>query len=357
MTRSAGVSAEVEANLNKPMVYVDDEGRSIYRASALGQCTSAFIYVRAGFEPMAPPPAMQRRFDEGHLHEANIIQRLNTEHGIEVFNREREVTMWITSTLGIRGHIDGEGVGNLEADWADGFHPTAAKHRLVENKTMSQKAFAEWVELDWDARWRKYPGYAMQITVLGEAAGFDEVIYAVKNKESGEILVEITPTAVYPLLTIKQKVLGIEAHVRQGQPMPDECDIRSYPCPVFYVGPCGDTVERQELEEREAEVVVALAKTYDANRAAEAAAKKAKETARDEIKKHIPDGGPFEVEGWKINYTVRELKGTEVVESFDMDAFAAAHPELVEEFTTTKEVEKWSQERVNVTPPKDAGWS
>lgn len=334
-----------EDNGNKPPVYVDDEGRAIYRASALGLCTTALITVRSGFEAMPPPESMQRRFDEGHLHEDNMVLRLNTEYGIEVFNREREVTVWLTPTLGIRGHIDGEGIGLLPDERGLGLPP---QHRRIENKTMSSSAFKEWSNMDWDARWKKYPGYAMQNTVYGIGTGLDEVLYVVKDKESGQMLVEVTDTICYPWALIKAKVLGIEAHVRQGLPLPDTCDVRSFPCPVFYVGPCGED-KRDSLAEREGEIVLALARTYQDAKEREAAAAKAKTTARDEIKKHLPDGGKFDApEGWKVSYTKSKKNGTTLV--FDEERFREDHPDMYADYLQEKD--KWTQERLTVTPPK-----
>lgn len=337
-----------EDNGNKPPVYLDDEGRAIYRASALGMCTTALIAVRSGFEAMRPPDSMQRRFDEGHLHETNMVQRLNTEYGIEVFNREREVTVWITPTLGIRGHIDGEGVGLLPDEREAGLFPPDL-HRAIENKTMSSLAYKDWLSMTWEQRWAKYPGYAMQSTVYGVGTGLDQQLYCVKDKESGQMTVEVLDLPCYPMAKIKAKVLGIEAHVRQGQPLPESCDKRSWPCPVFYVGPCGED-KRDMLAEREGEVVLALAHTYQDAKEREIAAKKAKETARDEIKKHLPDGGKYDApEGWKINWAKPRKTGTKSV--FDEERFREEHPDLYAEYLEEKD--SWSKGSLTVTPPKE----
>ncbi len=337
-----------EDNGNKPAVYTDDEGRTIYRASALAMCRTALIAVRSGFEPMAPPDSMQRRFDEGHLHESNMVQRLNTEYGIEVFNREREVELEITPTLIVRGHIDGEGVGwlDFQDDELRGLGGETP-HRLVENKTMSSLAYKEWVASTWEQRWKKYPSYAIQSTVYGEATGIRQQLYCVKDKESGQMHVEVLDLPCYPLALVKAKVLGIEAHVRQGLPLPEDCDARSWPCPVFYLGPCGEE-QRDTLDERRDEVVQALANTYDEQKRIEANAKKAKEQARDEIKKHLGDAGKYDTsQGWKVAWSKGTTGSKEV---FDEETFKAEHPDLYEQFITT--VPTRSHGALTVTPPK-----
>lgn len=344
--------ADDAADGDKPMVYLDDEDRTIFRASALGQCQTAMIALRMGFSAMKPPKSMQDRFNEGHLHEPDIVKRANTEYGIEVFNTQRTVVWWVTDTIGIKGHIDGEGVGWLEDEVDEDWDPANPPHRLFEAKTMSEQAFRWWVDHDWNERWAKYPGYARQWTVYGHATELDEGLYAVKNKESGQLLIEATPTQVVPLPLIKATVVGVEAHVRQGLPLPDDCKPRkSWPCPVFYVGPCGYD-ERDSLAERESEVVTELAITYARAGHAEKAAKAAKKKARDEIVSHLPaEGGKFDADGgWKVALTAKTLRGTESV--FNEEQFAEEHPDLYEEFKT-KQVEKWTNETLRVTPPKE----
>lgn len=339
-----------EDNGNKPAVYTDDAGRTIYRASALAMCRTALIAVRSGFEPMAPPDSMQRRFDEGHLHESNMVQRLNTEYGIEVFNREREVELEITPTLVIRGHIDGEGVGFLdtEADFYLRQSGVEAPHRLVENKTMSSLAYKAWLAMTWEERWKKYPSYAIQSTVYGEATGLRQQLYCVKDKESGQMHVEVLDLPCYPLALIKAKVLGIEAHVRQGHPLPEECDVKSWPCPVFYLGPCGED-RRDTLDERRDEVVQALANTYQDQKTIEAQAKKAKETARDEIKRHLGEAGAYDTsQGWKVSY--REGKTT-TKQVLDIERLQADHPDLFEQYLV--ETSSTTAGALTVTPPKE----
>lgn len=339
------MSESAEDNGNKPAVYTDEQGRTIYRASALAMCRTALITIRSGFEPMAPPDSMQRRFDEGHLHEANMVQRLNTEYGIEVFNREREVELWLTPTLGIRGHIDGEGVGYLAEEYGDNAGPP--EHRLIENKTMSSLAYKAWLTMTWEERWKKYPSYAIQSTVYGEATGLRQQLYCVKDKESGQMHVEVLDLPCYPLALVKAKVLGIEAHVRQGLPLPEECDVKSWPCPVFYIGPCGEE-RRDTLDERIDEVVQALVNTYQDQKEIEANAKKAKETARDEIKKHLGDAGKYDTsQGWKVAFNKGKTTTKQVL---DVERLQAEKPDLFEEYLTDKTTT--TSGSLVVTPPK-----
>lgn len=345
---------------DKPTVWVNDEGIAHYRASGLGGCTAAMIALRQGFTAMAPPKSMQDRYNEGHLHEPDIVRRANTEFGLEVFNRQREVEVWVSPTAVIVGHIDGEVVGWLPEEIELGLHRMgdAPPHRLFEAKTMSDAAFKKWMSMSWPERWGIYHGgYAKQLTVYLAGTGLASAVYAVKNKESGKVVMEAVPGPPLDLNQIKVQVFGVEAHVRQGLPLPEVCDVRQFPCPVFYLGPCGDD-ERETLDDRKAEVVLALAQTYEAAKANEVIAKQAKEKARDEIKRHLGDAGKFAAEGWKVTYSKRELKGTKTVEieEFDLAQLRADHPDLCEQYTTTttQEVEEWSSERLTVTPPKQA---
>jgi hypothetical protein len=373
-----GDEASYDEGNDKPLVWTDGQGVTHYRASALGGCTTAAIIVRSGFTPMAPPKSMQDRFNEGHLHEPDIVRRANTEFGLEVFakdpatNRQYEVQVPVTTTVVIDGHTDGKCLGMVtdEPDYwntgrgtefedSDLMTLAPGEFRVFEAKTMSHAAFTRWVKMSWAERWAAYPGYAKQMTVylagmsLLDGVDYEKWVYAVKNKESGQVIVEPGIGYPYSLPAIKAQVLGIEAHVRQGLPIPEACHPGSqWPCPVYYIGPCGDD-NRTTLDERQAEVVVALGVTYQEAKEREAEAKRAKEIARDEIKKHLPDGGKFDADGWKVAFSKRRSKGTVSQERFDMERFLADHPDLAEQYTTTEEVEQWTSERLTVTPPKD----
>ncbi len=54
-------------------VYEDDDGATVYRASALGYCVGALVRARLGVTPSPPPDAMQEKFDEGHAWEQRVI--------------------------------------------------------------------------------------------------------------------------------------------------------------------------------------------------------------------------------------------------------------------------------------------
>jgi hypothetical protein len=355
---------------DKPMVWVDDEGITHYRASSLGGCTTAAILVRSGFTAMAPPDSMQKRFNEGHLHEPDIVRRANTEFGLEVFakdpatNQQWTVNVPVTDTVVITGHTDGKCLGVLpeenESQWDldNPRLPGPDEFRLFEAKTMSSAAFKRWSAMDWPERWTAYPGYAKQLTCylrglsILDGHEYDKWVYAIKDKESGQMLVESGYGEPYPWAAIVAQILGIEAHVRNGLPIPESCPRTQWPCPVFYIGPCGED-ERVTLDERVGEVVVQLGRVYEDAKEAEKVAAKTKTDARDEIKKHLPDGGKYEFDGWKVAFSKKEPKGTTTVTEFDMDRFIADHPDIHEQYLIEKEVTKWSQERLTVTPPKD----
>jgi hypothetical protein len=374
------MAPEAENFNDRPTVTVDDDGIAHYRASGLGGCDVALILLRSGFGAMAPPEAMQKRFNEGHLHEPDIVRRANTEFGLEVFakdpatDKQWRVSVPVTATVVIDGSTDGTCVGMLpdepdywnersdEFEHGDEMTLAPGERRVFEAKTMSSAAFKKWRAMTWPQRWAEYPGYAKQLTIYlrgmsiltGEPC--NKWVYAVKDKESGEILIEPGIGEPYPWASIVAQLMGVEAHVRNGLPIPESCyPKRSYPCPVFYAGPCGDD-ERNSLDGREAEVVAELGITLKRAQAREAEAKQAYVTARDEIKKHLPEGGKFDAaDGWKVAFSKKEKTGTTTVETFDMERFVLEHPDLAEEYTTTEEKDKWSQERLTVTPPK--GWT
>lgn len=368
MNRSMGVFGDLplrDEDLDKPMVWVDDDGVAHYRASALGGCETAMIAVRSGFQAMAPPKTMQDRFNEGHLHEPDIVRRANTEFGLEVFakdpatGKQWTVQVPVTSRAVINGHTDGKCLGTILDSHGDPLEdwPHHDTFRVFEAKTMSDAAFKRWEAMTWEQRWVAYPGYAKQMTcyVTGmsiiDGVDYEDWVYAVKNKESGQILIEPGHGLPWPLDDIKGQVLRIEAHVRQGLPFPDVCLPRSqWPCPVYYVGPCGNDT-RASLDERVEEIVEALAVTYDEARDAEKVAKAARQQARNEIVKHLDDG-KFETPSWKVTYTERAKTGTTNVERFNMEQFVADHPDLAEKYNETEEVETWSSERLTITKIK-----
>lgn len=60
---------------NRPNVYTED-GKTIWRASAIGNCLSSLAYEYMGVEPTAPPDWLQRSFEEGNQAEDELMTKL-----------------------------------------------------------------------------------------------------------------------------------------------------------------------------------------------------------------------------------------------------------------------------------------
>lgn len=252
-------------------VYEDDQGRVIYRASALGRCTGALVRARLGVTGSAPPEVMQERFDEGHEFEARVIAaglgvdwtlldaRKLGQYGKVVEDHagdqvELDLT-WGDGTRVVRCHPDGIAVSG--ARFIGGEGGGTAERRVVEAKFFGPDLFYETL-----SNGLSYP-YKMQLSIEMHGSGLP-ALYIIGKKERaedgtvslGEVEVWEIDTPPLPLAEIKMRVLEVEGYVARGEipPCPVPFD---YPCPYWADH---DTKEVVEIAD---ETMVKLAEAWE----------------------------------------------------------------------------------------------
>lgn len=223
-----------------------DGSHAQYRASSAGRCVKALAAMRAGMDPIPPSEDLKRRLADGHLHEDSIIQAVERETGEDVVRRQDEWTVEISPRITVVGHVDGLTADNLMP---------------VEAKSASKESFKDWdkgVE-----RWFKvHENYADQWTLTLAGYGKTSGIYAVKNKDSGLVVVREIG-AQSSLEKIKVRLLRADLDGRRGK-LP-ECDRSDYWCPMRYLH---DDKDKPEAEVDVDEMMEQLVASYDEAREA-----------------------------------------------------------------------------------------
>lgn len=153
---------------NRGIVYVEESGLVVYRASSLGNCIRSLVLARRGVQPDEGGHSKQQELAmrEGNLHEEDVVNQLEAQ-GCGVFDQQLEV-QWFVPGLDrvvVRGHLD----GLLGED-------------ILEIKSMSKDVFRQWIQHRWDAQ----PGYAMQVSAYMLALGRKAVLVA-KDRNAGTI--------------------------------------------------------------------------------------------------------------------------------------------------------------------------
>ena len=92
---------------DEPAVYLED-GRWVYRASAVGGCVRALYLARTGIRAQSPPPFVQRIYDAGNRGEERVLTML-AQQGWTVGDCQKRVELNVGNAAMIRGHVDGAG--------------------------------------------------------------------------------------------------------------------------------------------------------------------------------------------------------------------------------------------------------
>lgn len=254
---------------NRPDVYTEEDGKVVYRASALGNCTRALVAIgRDNYqEAMGKDRVdlLERSADEGDLHEDAVRKKLIRE-GYELVSSQELIEVEVIKGVVVRGHTDG--VITLS---------TKTKGVLLEVKSMSNKRFDRWVKQGFDG----FPKFAFQISAYMKAYPGRDVLYVVKRREDGFEQRTTIPADSPPVSwkAIRKKVLTAESHRRKRASFPD-CDLtpqERFWCPFFYLHDEEDPVEQpSEMTDEDKAVLAdlipkrnALKATEDAGNAAE----------------------------------------------------------------------------------------
>lgn len=212
--------------MDGPIVEVGDDGRVVYRASALGGgCQKALVAARLEYAAMPPPKEMQDRFDEGHLHEPHVLEKMRRE-GWTIWGEQETVELQVTGRIVVRGHIDAKGAVDITSH-----EVKDVQANIVEVKTQSKDEWDGFERNGWDHGF--FPGYKWQLSAYMLATKLPAVLVR-KNRNSGQIKMEWVDEPFYSLVDIRKRVLEIEALASEG--LPNEClPTVKYPCPYYYL--------------------------------------------------------------------------------------------------------------------------
>lgn len=202
-----------------PIAFFNDDGVAVFRASAIGSCEAALVHSLRGQTPSAPPEHMLRRFEDGHLHEPAILEHLRKQGwAIDVAASQQEIRVVVSDQIVIVGHVDG-------VAQKDGVHA------VVEAKALSDSGYKKWVKEGFAG----FPKYAMQISVYMNALQMP-ALYAVKNKNSGEVDVQVVEAPPFLLAKLKAKAMRV-VKVSHTEKTPDCPKVFDFPCPFFQLHP------------------------------------------------------------------------------------------------------------------------
>lgn len=223
---------------NRPSRYEED-GRIIYRASALGSCMKSLVALGLGMTPVDWPDWLYRKFQEGIDGEPVVVDMLRENWRI-VDEEEGHYYQWhdgqlfvevpVGTRVVIRGH--GDAIGTCyktpvyeygESEWETG------DKRLIEVKCCS----AEYARVVL----RTLPlMYKVQVSVYGGFYGLPiMLVIGVKDKDGKvvNILSQMIDEPPMTMAQVKQRVMQIESWIGDGE-LPD-CDYRQWPCAFPYL--------------------------------------------------------------------------------------------------------------------------
>lgn len=277
---------------DRPAVY-EENGRVIYRASALGGCPRMLSALRMGYEPTPPPPEIQRVFDEGHLHEDSMCEWVESRFGWELV-REVEVEFPVSSSVIVRGHIDADIVG---------------EDLYLENKSQSKDEFERY-KSDWSTGW--FPHYKWSQSVYMAATGKGCLLVR-KNRNNGEFKWESFYVPWYTEAQIRAKVLSIEGAARRGELL-EECS-QDYGCPVHYLHNVREQAESAVGDEE----LDMLMRQYKKAVSDEKIAKGIKEESRKAIRGAITGNSYQTVSGSRVTFYMQGNPPTLDLEKMEKD--------------------------------------
>lgn len=197
---------------DRPIAYREDN-TSIYRASGSGSCLNALVAAMLGYKEDRSKfthDILMNAAKEGNLHEGAIIDELKKDYGWRVYGGQDVVEDKIIPRVFIRGHIDGlcipKGMRN---------------ERLLEVKTMSKDRFKKWKAIGDTVRERllsdEFLKYGWQISSYMHAYDNIPAMYVVKNRDSGELMIEEIKLPPVPFKEIRKKIIEAEMWRKKGE--------------------------------------------------------------------------------------------------------------------------------------------
>lgn len=205
-----GRPAESESRVEKPSVYFDDTQTLCIRASAFGNSLHSLVAAKQGLRAQPWDDKTLGYFAEGNLHEASIIERLAPIVG-QTTRQQEEVTLEF-EFAGVRVKI----VGHI-----DGYNET--QKALVEVKALGDSTYKKFKSSGLGGLER----YEWQTSIYAHALGVVNIIFACKNRNSGEIDYQILqPRYTLDDIATRARVIA-ERHDAQTRPG-EKCS--DFPC-------------------------------------------------------------------------------------------------------------------------------
>ena len=210
-----------------PIVQVGSDA-VIYRASSLGSCLRRLWASRMGYAPKAPPPALQKVFDEGHELEASILYALVKEHGWQIVpgSEQQELTLHIGSNyedkqLFIVGHVDAIG------------RPPGGNHDMpIDAKAFAQSTMDKFM----GEGILSFPHYVFQQSFYATAYGVGSFCMPLWNKDKGileNVMVYDKPPAAYDELA--DRIYHVEYLAENNITAPEIQCTADWGCPYDYL--------------------------------------------------------------------------------------------------------------------------
>lgn len=291
---------------DRHIVYAED-GRWVYRASALGGCRTALVAARLGLPPVGGvPEAVRRAAADGWRWEEVVATEM------ALVRRQETVELAVSDDIFVRGHIDGLVVtdeGELMC-------------RLVEVKTVSGEV--GWRSLA-DAL-AAQPRWRLQIAAYAAGLGLHRVRLVVVDRRTGERTVLDGPAP--DAAEVVERVREVE-EIAASTSLPADADCGEPWCRYRYLH-ADDRTDATDMED--------VAEAYFELSRQLAVVQKAKDAVRDRL---VALGkGRYVTPSWHV--TVSRYSSRRV------DADALKRDGLYERYS--KEIETT---RVTVTRKKD----
>lgn len=219
---------------DRPAAY-EDNGKVVYRASALGGCLVALAAARQGFEAKPYPKQALEVFEAGNKAEEWFFG----ERAPEAFGRQEEVELAVTGRIVVRAHVDAYG------DCCG-----------VEVKSQTAKDWETWTP-DWFTSNPLWVKYAWQVSVMMLATGMEWDVVRV-DREQWRDACWTVEKPFFTLDDVRARVFEAEALAREPEL---KCPAGEFFCAYPYLHATNDAevevVEDAELEEVAASYAVA----------------------------------------------------------------------------------------------------
>jgi hypothetical protein len=229
-----------------PARWVAEDGAVYYRASAIGLCDKVFVALANYYTPSAHPQWFQDVLDEGTVAEDQISALWDWASGDATIDSQREVSMEVLDGVWVVGHIDGQSeLGGVLREYKKFRDSTWPRFKSVG------------IEIHATYTWQHaFYWHAGEF----ESSEFVGGHWVVDDEHPNGYVSEVYPHHLsnppLPLIAIKKRVAYLEALINSGkQPIDVPCQVKSFPCPFFYLH---DEDEEVEMEERKGDDTIQL---------------------------------------------------------------------------------------------------